>query len=351
MNDHRCHKCTILFCLTISCCLSYKVTEGQRKYFEFNNAEAIRLTAKRIESLCSREWYVSRIEYKERERNYDHHTYQSIRYNKDGTYTFGREKGSWELIYGKYLRHEADEVHRNYVGLAGIYSVLAMSDTAVIITKVLTSSGDMKRTLHLSTKQIKPLRWQSDSTYYKPTSGTLHPSYGYYSRPSFSPEELDSLSYQNMELLQSDGYNISEEGILRIEARDSTYFVRLKIDMPDEFIKVFHQDELVEGFPPSWRRFTPSVEDITTINKRLSAFLHDVFREHDVIADVSISDQFKQYAGFRDDQGQSFIYVTCFCDYHRDWKVRLITRDGSQLCFFFVKYNVITGEFHDLILN
>jgi hypothetical protein len=251
-------------------------------------------------------------------------------------------------VYGKYLRHEEEKKQNWRNGLAGIYAIIFINDTSLVMTKLLTSSRDMKRTIYFSTKKRFAHRLVNNDT------GTFNKvqqirRHRYYDRSYLSDDELDSLSYFNDADVSDNSFSV-EDGIMRVNTRDTTYSISLKRN-DEDYLKIFNADEVLPEFEYTGKRFTPSYEEVALINKALPEFLTGYFSNFDVKDEASLKGQFFQFVGFVDTAGKRMIYLTCFCEYNKAWKHRLITRNDNPLCLLTVRYDVNADVFLDLQLN
>ena len=139
--------------------ISVNICTGQKKYFEYQNSEAIRLSKTELKLLTSKDWYPDVIEDKIRNDTILTTHFNKIKYNFDGSYLLGKCSGQWSIKYNKYIEHLSDS-NRNCktYEFGGIYSILVLNDSALVITKLMTSSQDMKRTIFFTDKiKDKPI--------------------------------------------------------------------------------------------------------------------------------------------------------------------------------------------------
>ncbi len=122
---------------------------SQRKYYEFNNPEALRLNKKRSELLTSRAWEFKQLDvYIRGDKGTYYPFLEKLVYKLDGTYNCRQLKGTWKVQYNRYLVHTAnDEQAGAEDPMRGIYAVTQLNDSSLILTKLQSSAGDMKRSL------------------------------------------------------------------------------------------------------------------------------------------------------------------------------------------------------------
>jgi hypothetical protein len=142
--------------------LSYSISfdiPAQVKSFEYNNPEAIQLNDEKIDLLTSQLWRVYKTIFEYRGHIIETSANESFSYNSDFSFSYYDSQGVWTLIDQKYIRHQlnmkGDEGRLNF---GGIYSVTTLTDSTLILTKLLTSSHDMKRTMYLKPESHFPPR-------------------------------------------------------------------------------------------------------------------------------------------------------------------------------------------------
>ena len=123
------------------------VLNAQVKSFELTNPEAIQLTDSCLKLLTSQAWQNIQIETDVRGSLTKFDGTGVLNYSDDGTFTY-RRSGVWEIIEGKYIRHEFEDEIEKEINFGGIYAVSELTDSVLTITKLLTSSHDMKRTMY-----------------------------------------------------------------------------------------------------------------------------------------------------------------------------------------------------------
>ena len=122
---------------------------SQRKYYEFNNPEALKLSKKRIELLTSRAWELKQLDVYVRGDNSTYYPFlEKLVYKPDGTYSCAQLTGTWKVQYNRYLVHTAGAKQAGPRDpVLGIYAVTQLNDSSLTLTKLQSSAGDMKRSL------------------------------------------------------------------------------------------------------------------------------------------------------------------------------------------------------------
>lgn len=121
---------------------------SQRKYYEYNNPDALKLTKSRIQQLTSGEWLGSKITVDIPGNNYDFRNRHNISYRPDKTYFGEGLSGTWEIKYGRYMVHTAGTRDRGQDHpFVGVYCVTALNDSVLTLVKLHSSSSSTTRTL------------------------------------------------------------------------------------------------------------------------------------------------------------------------------------------------------------
>ena len=120
--------------------------------FELENRKALKLTERRLKVLLSKDWRVVYTETQNRkiQNVKSRSAFRGIQYNPDGTFSSTTISGTWIILEGKFIKHNLkreDEIKMNF---GGTYAVTALSDTSLVLTKILTSSQDMKKVIYLN---------------------------------------------------------------------------------------------------------------------------------------------------------------------------------------------------------
>jgi hypothetical protein len=123
---------------------------AQRKYYEYNNPDAIKLDRKRIDMLTSTSWKLLEREITVRNHRSSYARNQTITYEKNGNYSVDGMPGKWKVEYDRYLVLTPDSTVAD-VGqaLTGIYAVTSISDSTLTLVKLHSSSRDMTTKMSL----------------------------------------------------------------------------------------------------------------------------------------------------------------------------------------------------------
>lgn len=196
------------------------VLNAQVKSFELTNPEAIQLTDTCLKLLTSQAWQNIQIETDVRGTLTKFDGTGVLNYSDDGTFTY-RRSGVWEIIEGKYIKHEFEDEIEKEINFGGIYAVSELTDSVLTITKLLTSSHDMKRTMYFRSTKISPIP--------KPPA-RIKPIFSapinYYEGKT-DPTSLDSISNLSMEALFTYDYIVIRDTIY-IHTQDSLYRIKRK---------------------------------------------------------------------------------------------------------------------------
>jgi hypothetical protein len=131
----------------------FHVALAQKKYYEFNNPDALKLNKKRIETLVANDWQGIDMQVQVRGDNYPYRNRRTVTYHSDGTYTSNGLTGKWKIKYNRYLIHEPTAKNTGEKqALAGIYGITSLSDSILILSKLHSSTGDMKTKLSFGKK-------------------------------------------------------------------------------------------------------------------------------------------------------------------------------------------------------
>lgn len=196
------------------------VLNAQVKSFELTNPEAIQLTDSCLKLLTSQAWQNIQIETDVRGTLTKFDGTGVLNYSDDGTFTY-RRSGVWEIIEGKYIKHEFEDEIEKEINFGGIYAVSELTDSVLTITKLLTSSHDMKRTMYFRSTKISPIPKHS---------ARINPIFSapinYYEGKT-DAISLDSISNLSMEALFMNDYIVIRDTIY-IHTQDSLYRIKRK---------------------------------------------------------------------------------------------------------------------------
>ncbi|AHM63397.1 hypothetical protein D770_25770 [Flammeovirgaceae bacterium 311] len=176
----------LLFLLVSTCSVA------QTKNFELLNPDAIDLSQEQLKYLTTHSWKVDRINTRIRDETVNTKGWAFLEFGEGNKFKYGGKSGEWELVENRYIRYQLknqeDEANFNF---GGIYAVIALSDTTLTLAKILTSTHDMKRTIHL----------YSSDYFYGQQTAKMENLY----RGEINQEILDSISYLSEETLLKTG--------------------------------------------------------------------------------------------------------------------------------------------------
>ena len=115
-----------------------------------------------------------------------------------------------------YIEHKLDKEAKDDLNFGGIFSVTELNNSTLTLTKLLTSSHDMKRTLYLKSSTILTKTKQ-------PNSGAP-----YFYEGTLNESTIDSLSMMDSDELFNAGFTILPDNMIHIIASDTLYVIRLK---------------------------------------------------------------------------------------------------------------------------
>jgi hypothetical protein len=185
--------------------------------FELENRKALKLTDNRLKMLLNKEWRVEKVEDDVRgdvrEATFSH--IGGIKYNPDGTYNHGAWKsgGTWEIVEGKYIRHQIERKQEIRNNFGGTYAVTLLKDSTLILTKLLTSSRDMKRVIYFTLKPREAIK----SPFYRPNL---------YNK-MLTLNQIDSISRLTKEQLFESNFKFIKDTVF-IPTKDSLYKIKIK---------------------------------------------------------------------------------------------------------------------------
>lgn len=184
---------------------------AQDKLFELNNPEGITLRETELALLTAHDWRLFAETLINRKNATSGKTYATIRYNADKTFKYRSSSGTWFVQKGKYVVHKfPTEKDVSKTNFGGTFVVTQLNDTLLVLSKLLTSTHDMKRILEFR-KTLPPSN--------PPTFGML--------RFPLTPKDLDSISHLSKAALFI--LNASWRGdTLVINTPDSVYRYKIK---------------------------------------------------------------------------------------------------------------------------
>jgi len=185
--------------------------------FELNNPDAIQLNEKSMELLTSPVWRIYRTVFEYRGHISSTSSDGSFKYNRDNSFSIYDRQGVWTLVDEKYIRHKLNrEDDEDRLNFGGIYAVTTLTDSSLTITKLLTTSHDMKRTLYLKPDSFFPPKreYGANTLYY---------------RKNIDKSTLDSIRGLSLEQLFSSNLDYVGDTLF-IPTIDSLYIVIRKTD-------------------------------------------------------------------------------------------------------------------------
>ena len=185
--------------------------------FELTNRKAIRLKENRIKFITDKEWRIEKLETYVREDTVISTFGRggNLKYNVDGTFHYGIVKGKWSVIEGKYIKHFLGREDAIKMNFGGTFAVTSLTDTDLVLTKLLTSSHDMKRVIYL-TLRPRPSKQIFSSTF---------KSKLYYSR--LTTHQVDSISRLSSGILFEYNYTFTKDSVF-YPTFDSLYRIKRK---------------------------------------------------------------------------------------------------------------------------
>jgi hypothetical protein len=267
---------------------------SQRKYYEYNNPSALKLTKPRIELLTSVSWQGDKVHVTMKGDKSDYNLHERVVYNSDGTYYLsGQLVGTWKVKYNRYLVHSASSPAAKGEDdpVLGIYSVSVINDSSLALTKLHSSSGDMTRELKFKSRpQVKK-----------------------------TATSLPNVLNQNTAVVS-----------------------------PDVFRKIFTKYELV-NFNVAPARVEVPTDQINLIDSLAISFINASMTDGSV---KSMKGYFRQYVGYMDAAGDHIIYLNAFTGYQPNWTKELVwPSPANETNRFRVYVNLTKQECFGLHIN
>ena len=271
---------------------------SQRKYYEYNNPQALRLTKKRIELLTSTGWECKQVDVYIRGDKTTYSSWEELLYSPDGTYSSRRLTGTWKVQYNRYLVHTAVDNKNRSNPIMGIYSVTHLNDTSMTLMKIQSSSGDMARKLTFQKSIVRV--------------GKAYPT---------DQSRLSSRVNRNLPVRESDPAAL------------------------DTFRKIFDEDEPVNFYVVPQRDYV-SVDELTTVDSLALAFIKNFSGDHSGRSTItSLKPYFRQYVGYLDKAGHHIVCLNALLTYHKNWEKELIMpAPGTKVEGFRIFVDLTRGE-------
>ncbi|QSE97255.1 hypothetical protein [Fulvivirga lutea] len=200
------------FIILLALYFSINISSAQPVSFELNNSDALLLDSVKLSKLTTTLWKVKKIEFVNREMIDSYEPFGILQYENNGNLQYNYGYGSWELIEKKYLKHQLDDKNvESRLNFGGIYAVIEIIDSTLTLSKVLTSTSDMKRTISL-------------------TKYSANRKFGSQNRPYLGRIEnktMDSIRSLSKEELFISGFRVNKDFII-VETPDSVYWINRK---------------------------------------------------------------------------------------------------------------------------
>ena len=194
----------------------FLVVHAQTGNFELDNPHSLLLDNSSLDILTSGYWRVFKDEMESGGKTASSPKNISMCYFADGTLFYNGSTGTWEIVEGRYIQHKLKKEDQERLNFGGIFSVTEISDSTLALTKVLTTSHDMKRTLYLKSSTILTKTEQ-------PNSGGP-----YFYDGTLDALAMDSLSNMEPDELFDAGFTILGNNMVHIMTPDTLYVIRLK---------------------------------------------------------------------------------------------------------------------------
>ena len=141
----------------------------------------------------------------------------SMCYYADGTFFYNGSTGTWEVLDDGSIDHKLDANAEDDLNFGGIFSVTELSDSTLTLTKVLTTSHDLKRTLHLQPSTVLTKTTQHDS------------GAPYFFEGTLSTALVDSLCGMDTDQLFNAGITLLPNNMIHIMTPDTLHVIRPKV--------------------------------------------------------------------------------------------------------------------------
>jgi hypothetical protein len=325
---------------------------SQRKYFEYNNPNAIVLNSENLKLLIGRTWYETELIYIMRSDTTKVTGFDQIHYNKDGTFTSAYGEGTWEIKYRKYIIQKIPErsKYNRPPRFDGIFSVTTLGDSSLTLEKTLTSSQDMKRIFSFSLKGVprQIFTWVAVKNPFiekaKLTSeGVKNP---FIDKAKLTEDDIDSLShFTDVQAFTSGvGPNNTE---ISVVTPDSVYVIQQKVLNEIDRLKIFKSEEILDlPWMQNLERFTPTEEQIRIADQSIKRYLSDTGYS----SRINFQYLFRQYVGYLTDDGESIIFLNVYCWYSPRWRREIVKPYSQSFCCFSIKYKLESSECFDFEL-
>jgi hypothetical protein len=187
---------------------------GQRKYFEYNNPDVIRIKKKVLNQLTTNLWTNLQIIDYIRLDTIISKGFGAVKYEKNGYFSYMRYKGKWHIVNKKYIQHSYinpdKNKNANNIIFDGIYGIVEINDSMLHLSKIQTSTRDMQRHMYFCNSTFKLCK--------------NHMNYDL-KVDNFEENQFDSISHFSREQLFFNGLTIENDSII-IPVYDTIYKIK-----------------------------------------------------------------------------------------------------------------------------
>ena len=324
---------------------------GQKKYYEYNNPDAMKVGKDVIARLTADEWSVSDVRWLIRKDTFDYSGRASLKLRNNGTYKSGSLEGTWQIKYNRYLvltdtnRIQSDE------GISGTFGITSFKDSMMVLQKIHTSSRDMSKTITL-------VKYQGDHHATSAATGRtqeeIRKIYGEWRKPAqrrnlLAPALIDSLRFLSREELGLLGYRDFNDTLF-IDTPDSLYRIRLERYNALKKVKIFYENEAVVDLD-AFRRFTLHENQIPLVDSLAMKYIRQHRDDYAPQKEIILSNYFRQYVGYFDVNGDAIVLLNAFCQYKNSWQKSLIQVGLGGVCNFNISINLTKKEAFSFHVN
>jgi hypothetical protein len=339
-----------LWFLTVFLLLLVATTSfSQRSYFEYNNPDAVKINKKVLDQLTTIEWQLKEINWLIRKDTFNYESGGTLKLKDTGKYLLGfNEAGTWELKYHRYLVINDTINHPNPHKFSGTFGITSLNDSTLVLTQLHTSSRDMSRTL---TFVKAGTFWDTEKYPRYDRYGNTYPvKPARRQRILLAPTLIDSLTFLSEEVLVQLGHSEVND-TLYINGPDSLYKVPLHRDNPLRKVKIFHEQQDIDGYE-GFSRFTLPADQIPLIDSLAMNYIKqhrdDYYPQKEI---NSLKPYFRQYVGYCDVNGDAIVLVNAFCQYKNNWQDSLVQVGLGGVCYFSINVNLKTRKAFSFYVN
>jgi hypothetical protein len=206
---------SLLSLLTTALFITSVAAQAPPKSFELNNPDAIQLTGDKLKLLTKGYWRVFQDDTEIKGQMISRNVNTSICYYPDGKFFYNGATGTWQVLEGKYIEHTMDDkAKEGRLNFGGIFCATELSESGVTLTKILTTSHDMLRMVHLKPSTVLTPNEQANS------------GIPYFYDGKVSEAVIDSIKRMNPEELFNVGLTKIGNSMVHIMTPDSLYIIR-----------------------------------------------------------------------------------------------------------------------------